>query len=681
MSYMEKQQLGDYTLIKQIGQGTLGKVFIAEHRFIRKQFVLKVLPEELASDRGFVQRFEREVSMLATLDHPNLVKIHNVSFADGVYFLVTDCVLDPIGETTNLAQYLTVNRKNFNENEIVELLSQIASALQYAHQKQGEGGHIAHRGIKLNNILIGKGDRGLHVHLSDFGLSRVIGEGLILTRTYHVLSQALSLDLNVSHDNYAMGILDSSKLSKLHASFLQTYAFLAPEQKIFRENPIGIKADVYSFGILVYFLLMRSFPEGFFPLPSSYLTDFRLDWDRLIYRCLQPDPNKRPTSLLQVVDELISPQSYQPKVQSEISHWSLSDNAPSKWQTPQPQPPAPAPVPVPVPTTPTYERVSPYTPPPSYHTGGTMVQEKPPQVKMQSEMIEKVSTLMHTNQPQPKLNPQEIQRPVYEPDPGAVFHVESTVAPYKPAEQEIKDVEPIQTDMVVIKGGEFTRGSNEGARDERPLHRIRIQDFALDTHSVTNEQFVRFLDAMGGEKDSNNQDIIRLRESRIKKEGGKLHIESGYARHPVIGVTWYGAVAYAKWVGKRLPTEAEFEIAARGGIQKAIFSTGNEIERNQANFFSSDTTPVMSYPPNGYGLHDMAGNVYEWCSDWYEYNYYETSLQEPENPLGPVQGVYRVLRGGCWKSLKEDMRCSHRHRNNPGTVNRTYGFRCAADVT
>ncbi|HRD55499.1 MAG TPA: formylglycine-generating enzyme family protein, partial [Parachlamydiaceae bacterium] len=111
-----------------------------------------------------------------------------------------------------------------------------------------------------------------------------------------------------------------------------------------------------------------------------------------------------------------------------------------------------------------------------------------------------------------------------------------------------------------------------------------------------------------------------------------------------------------------------------------LYPTGNEIEKSQANFFSSDTTAVMSYPPNEYGLYDMPGNVYEWCYDWYGYNYYEVSIQEPENPMGPLQGVYRVLRGGCWKSLKEDLRCSRRHRNNPGTVNSTYGFRCVTDV-
>ena len=110
------------------------------------------------------------------------------------------------------------------------------------------------------------------------------------------------------------------------------------------------------------------------------------------------------------------------------------------------------------------------------------------------------------------------------------------------------------------------------------------------------------------------------------------------------------------------------------------YPTGGDIERSEANFFSSDTVNVMSYPPNQFGLFDMAGNVYEWCQDWYDYSYYEHSFQEPEDPRGPQQGVYRVLRGGCWKSLKDDLTCSHRHRNNPGTVNRTYGFRCCADV-
>lgn len=280
---------------------------------------------------------------------------------------------------------------------------------------------------------------------------------------------------------------------------------------------------------------------------------------------------------------------------------------------------------------------------------------------------------------QPALNPTLLERPDFDPNPGLVFTQELVVGKYQVEKTAIENIEPILTEMVIIPEGDYTQGSNIGSRDETPVHTVHLSAYAIDKHPVTNEQFVRFLEVMGGEKDSNNNDMIRLKESRIKKIAGKFQIESGYLRHPVVGVSWYGAQAYAKWVGKRLPTEAEWEIAA-SSAKGDLYTTGTVIEKNLANFFSSDTTPICNYPANSLGLFDMGGNVYEWCQDWYGYNYYEVAMQEPNNPQGPHQGVYRVLRGGCWKSLKDDLRVSHRHRNNPGAVNTTYGFRCAADV-
>lgn len=279
----------------------------------------------------------------------------------------------------------------------------------------------------------------------------------------------------------------------------------------------------------------------------------------------------------------------------------------------------------------------------------------------------------------PVLKPQIVERPEFEPNPGQIFQQELIVAKYMPETKITTDIEPLLSEMIVIPAGEYERGSITGSRDETPVHKITLSAFALDVHPVTNEQFVRFLEVMGGEKDAQNNDMIRLKDSRIKKVAGKLLIESGYAKHPVVGISWYGAKAYAKWVGKRLPTEAEWEVAA-SCMKGYQYATGHTIEKGMANFFFSDTTPVMSYKPSEIGLYDMAGNVYEWCSDWYGVHYYDTSMQEPLNPKGPVQGVYRVLRGGCWKSLKEDLRVSHRHRNNPFAVNSTYGFRCAADA-
>jgi formylglycine-generating enzyme required for sulfatase activity len=296
-----------------------------------------------------------------------------------------------------------------------------------------------------------------------------------------------------------------------------------------------------------------------------------------------------------------------------------------------------------------------------------------------SEVLERLEALKDQVL-KPVLNPTHLERPEFDLNPAHVFQQELALTKYSPEEKVFEPIEPLLNEMVLIPEGDYLRGSSTGARDEMPKHKIHLSAFALDIHPVTNEQFIRFLEAMGGEKDAQNNDMIKLKDSRIKKVASKFMIETGYHQHPVVGISWYGAQAYAKWVGKRLPTEAEWEIAA-SSLQERIYPTGESLEKGMAHFFASDTVPVMSFPPSPLGLYDMAGNVYEWCQDWYSYDYYETSKQEPINPLGPHQGVYRVLRGGCWKSLKEDLRVSHRHRNNPFAVNSTYGFRCAADVS
>lgn len=621
---VETRLFGDYSIIKQIGQGSLGSVFLAEHRFMKKHFLLKMLPEELSADRSFIQRLEEEISILAALDHANIVRIHNISFAQGQYFLVTDCIVDEFGETTNLAQYMHALTEPLDEQQIYHLLSQVAEALQYAHHKKSPGKSIPHRSLKLNNILIGPRKAGnLTVYLSDFGLSRIVGTGAILTRTYMSVAESLgvgtALAATKTSQRYPVPPLETSKLAALHLSFLQNFAFLAPEQKkADGTGSVDAKADVYAFGVLAYYLLMGEFPEGLFEMPSTRRLDCIWNWDALIRRCMNPDPFKRPDHILEALEEIRQTRPAALTIQNEIED---RDGRPSQ--------------------------------------------------KIVNNSAETLRPVIRTTQ---------LERPATDLDPSTALQVDTSVKYYVPERKEVKNIQPILTDMVIVHGGTFYRGSTDGNRDEQPFHQVTLNSFAIDIHPVTNEQFVRFLEAMGGEKDSNHQDIIRLRDSRIKRSGGKTSIESGYAKHPVVGVTWYGAVAYAMWIGKRLLTEAEWEIAAFGGLENPLYPTGDDMEKSEANFFSSDTTPVMSYVPNGNGIYDMAGNVYEWCHDWYGYNYYELSMQEPENPKGPLQGVYRVLRGGCWKSLKEDLRCSRRHRNNPGTVNGTYGFRCAADV-
>lgn len=615
---MEYRILGDYQLIKQIGYGSLGTVYLAEHRFMKQHYILKLLPEELVGDRGFVNRFEEEINFLSALDHPQLVRTHNVSFDQGIYFLATDCIVDDLGETTNLAQYLNGLKRSLTEEEIFHLLQQIASALDYIHTKKIGQNRLVHRGLKLNNVLIGKKQGGkLDVYLSDTGLSRIIGIEAVLTRTYKYVAELVGVDFLGSHKSnfskYSGLPNDSQKLTSLHLSFLQNYAFLAPEQK--RGDPalVDIKADIYSFGILTYFLLMNEFPEGVFEMPSE--REYQCNWDNFITKCLQKHASKRPASLVESLQLVL------PHKKSEIRT---------------------------IPTSQVNDAIS-------------------------LETEEETSL-------KPLLQVPQLERPQFDLDPESMFQVSSAVKVYQPKPKDVSNVQPLLTDMMVIRGGTFFRGSNEGNRDEMPRHQVILSNFAIDIHPVTNEQFVRFLEVMGGEKDSQHNDIIRLKDSRIKRAAGKLTIEYGYAKHPVVGVTWYGAVAYAKWIGKRLPTEAEWEIAARGGNENAIYPTGDSIEKSQANFFSSDTTPVMSYPHNGYGLYDMAGNVYEWIQDWYSPEAYKIAMQKPENPTGPFTGRSRGLRGGSWNNGPTYCSCSARHSNNPGAGNGTYGFRCAADV-
>ncbi len=626
---MSIETLGDYTLLKKLGEGGFGEVYLAEHRFIKKKFAIKVLLDELSSDSDFIEKFQDNVNILTKLDHPSIIKVHNISSFDGKYFLVLDHVLDSEEKISNLETYLSKQNEVLPEKTVETILRQIASALDYAHQISFGNDNLVHRGIKLSNILVDENDKAEKFYLTDFGLSNLIGETKILKKSYEAMLSA-NEDINTAIDNYS---------------------FLSPEQKHF--GKIDFRSDVYSFGVLAYYLITRNFPEGYFEMPSKIAPEYKLNWDLFISKCLQRDPIRRPDQLTKALNTLL------PESGSDASNMNVLS-----WEE--------------------VERKVENAMQMSFEFSYEDTNDGSQNYTNQEETVAPTFTeeaAKPIQQLKPVIKPQEIKRPQYEPDPGAIFQKELNVSYYQPKKVEIKNVEPILTEMKIIPGGVYFRGSNDGARDEIPRHKISLSSFAMDVHPITNEQFVRFLESMGGEKDCDNNDIIRLRDSRIKRSAGKLTIESGYSKHPVVGVTWYGAVAYAKWVGKRIPTEAEWEIACMGGVDAALYASGEDIDHSQANFFSSDTTAVKSYPSNNGGLYDMAGNVYEWCYDWYAYNYYDTSLQEPENPLGPQQGVYRVLRGGCWKSLKEDLRCAHRHRNNPGAVNSTYGFRCATDVS
>ncbi len=220
--------------------------------------------------------------------------------------------------------------------------------------------------------------------------------------------------------------------------------------------------------------------------------------------------------------------------------------------------------------------------------------------------------------------------------------------------------------MVYIPAGSFLMGSESGDADERPLHQVQLDAFWMDRHEVTNEMYRLCVSARVCEQPA----VLGAFE------------DPRYADYPVAYVSWYDAQTYCQWMGGRLPTEAEWEYAARGGLEGMMYPWGNEEPvctphaPNGAQYRACGTelAPVMTYGPNGYGLFDMAGNVWEWVMDWYQADYYRVS--PVRQPLGPEFGVARVLRGGSRINYALELRVANRSWNTPATKRGYIGFRC-----
>jgi len=220
--------------------------------------------------------------------------------------------------------------------------------------------------------------------------------------------------------------------------------------------------------------------------------------------------------------------------------------------------------------------------------------------------------------------------------------------------------------MVLIPGGEFLMGVEDGEEDA-PAHMVFIDPFYLDQYEVTNARYFEFCRATGRKPPG-------LWEMDAFRSG------PDFPNHPVVGVTWGDAKAYAAWCGKRLPTEAEWEYSARGGLAAKNYPGGDEIDETQANYYPSEgTEPVGSYPPNGYGLYDMAGNALEWVADYYEADYYTKSPYK--NPTGPEKGKFRALRGGGWHTGPYCTRVYFRNGLPGQWIDFNVGFRCAKDYS
>ncbi len=289
------------------------------------------------------------------------------------------------------------------------------------------------------------------------------------------------------------------------------------------------------------------------------------------------------------------------------------------------------------------------------------------------------------------------------PEPTVSLPIEPIPEEQFPTPEPTSHLPSEQDGMILIPGGTFDMGSDdsEANDDEKPVHRVYVDSFYMDKYPVTEAEFKEFIEANSESirptkwyewNDNRDSTIDHIYHDADYLRNLKMSIFPDYnANHPVTWVSWYAAMAYAQWVGKRLPTEAEWEKAARGGLTRQKYPWGQSIDISKANFNLkvNKTTSVGSYPPNEFGLYDLIGNVREWCLDKWDKGFYAESPNINPFPDGDIIEVIesfaniktsRVLRGGSWVSPPEHVRIAYRAGSPPFFTAMNIGFRCVRSV-
>lgn len=627
------QSLGRYQIIEQLGEGGMATVYKAFDPQLERFVAIKViriehLPQELILRA--LKRFEREAKALARLNHPNIVRVIDFGEHLGKPYLVMDLV--PGG---TLKQKLTDQPMHYEK--AASLLLPIARALEYAH---GQG--ILHRDVKPGNILID--DKGTPI-LSDFGVAKL-------------LEVEETMDLTGS----SLGV--------------GTPAYMAPEQ--FQGKLLDARADVYALGVVFYELVTGRKPytgntpgeilwkqaSEALPGPRQHNPGLPVRVEKVILKALAKKPDDR----------------YQ-----DVAHFAAALENIGQEKS------------VPVGSN-DKKRHHPY--PLKLIIGGMagllmlivgigflLVQRgespaKPAQasilpaasITVQNPLdIDVVQTSLPTKYPSP------IATLTLEPviTPTLTFTATATAAQLLPGATTTREQDGML--MLYVPAGAFEMGSDEYIHDwnryDHPLHTVTLDTYWIDQTEVTNAMYALCVQAGECTRPRHNSSYLRT----------NYYFNTEYADYPVVEVSWDQASIYCIWAGGRLPTEAEWEKAARGTDGRTYPWGEQSPNNNLLGLYGtvSDTSAVGSYPlgASPYGALDMLGNVSEWVADWYGESYYSNSPSS--NPSGPAVGDYRVLRGGSWNNeyyIPTAVDRMYILYNLTGDTDHKIGFRCAMDA-
>jgi len=622
---------GRYRLDGLIGTGGMGDVYRATHVHLDTEFAVKLLKPELVANQTAIKRFRLEAKAAGRIHHPNAIKVTDFGVtSERIVYLVMEIVdgqsvRDLIHHDGAIDYFRTIN-----------IVRQVCSAVEAAHRSG-----VIHRDLKPDNILIEKVTNYERVKVGDFGIAK--------------LKEA-----------------NPDALLTLAGTLIGTPQYMSPEQC--QGKPLDPSSDIYSIGIILYEMLTGIVPfDGDSalqvvvkqlhdsPQPIRELSpNVPATLAQIVMRALEKEPRNRQTSAAELNDELKKVL----EMAGETEQLSFTDQLATR-RTPTPS------LRTPVDNGgSTGEETKPKSlgddQSPAYDRETALIS---PSEAAEFERITKPNERITT--PQDGLREQEKPTRWWMRLGALVAAVLIVVAGYFIYQYIVNNrktstLPPTPPEgMVYIPAGKFTMGRNDGETDESPAHEVEVKAFFLDQHELTNREYKKFVDESGHRIPSH------------WKNNGSYEPEDAIL--PVTYVTWQDAVAYATWTKKRLPTEAEWEFAARGGDKGYLYPWGNEWREGYANANRESAmkpSPIHSFEKDvsPLSIFDMAGNVSEWVENYYTNGY-----------RGALNQKYRVYRGGNFRTLPEESLNTRRWANTPDDklgddLKPLIGIRCAKDI-
>ncbi|MCB9420403.1 MAG: SUMF1/EgtB/PvdO family nonheme iron enzyme [Ardenticatenaceae bacterium] len=690
------QRVDHYQIIQHIARGGMADVYLAEDSNLHRRVAVKVLLELLAIDEQFVQRFQREAQIVAQLEHPNIVQVYGVGkTASGLPYIAMQYIDG--GSLRDKLKELAQRGKLLTTEQSLNIARQVAVALGVAHQAR-----IIHRDLKPGNVLVRPDGTPV---LVDLGIA-VMSGGPKLTQTGGIVG---------------------------------TPQYMSPEQV--RGQLLDGRSDLYSLGIILYEMLAGTRPfeaeESIAvmhqqayeePPPLRALRpDLSPQTLTIVETCLQKDPDKRfqrAEAVVTAIDQALRAEgNYGPNPRATQVLTSMADSellsrravvrvptgapASSPGSSTPPAPRRSFPVPIwAIVTLITLAAASVLFA--VLQSSGKDEETAPTTAAMvmDTPVLSEVATAVPTQEAivvvtQVVVVATVTDSPTTEPEP--------TPTSIPPTAEEFPTAVPTpaladrytgrdSVEMRLVPEGSFLMGSTSAEVDqaaalcrrnpdgdscarsefasEMPQHSVFLSAFYMDVTEITNGQYKACVNA----GDCNPPASGSGAYSR-----SSYYDQTQYANYPVVNITWFDARDYCIWAGERLPTEAEWEKAARSDDGR-IFPWGNSFDENRANTEDRGTNaiqPVGQYS-NGaspYGMLDMAGNVWEYVADWFDPNYYANSPgQDPTGPTSSPTGQ-RVLRSGSYANFQHYARVANRGAVEPGTNTPFRGFRCALEAT